>query len=226
MRTANCRDGKYFRASPWAEASGNSQNRGAEPPPSRAFAPREEGRPSRRPRSPGLAPLLHALSPAPLSCLLSIVLVLTEMELAGNVMLLPGVQCKDSIFTRIAEERGVCLHDQSENNPKNPHHDGKKMWQQREAVGLLDLQWRAFHSIVSLLFTHRVTPEYGDPDTPEGQEECRESSASQHERETPEGQEWAELGLREGDGGQLEAGYEPSWPLKPGGPGQELGRRW
>ena len=99
----------------------------------------EEGRPSPRPRSPGLAPLLQALSPAPLSCLLSIVFVLTEMELAGNVMLLPGVQCKDSIFTRIAKERGVCLHDQRENKPKNPHHDGKKMRQQREAVGLLDL---------------------------------------------------------------------------------------
>lgn len=44
-------------------------------------------------------PLLR-LSPAPLSCLLSIVFVLTEMELAGNVMLLPGVQCKElDIYT-------------------------------------------------------------------------------------------------------------------------------
>lgn len=100
------------------------------------------------------------------------------------------------------------------------------MWQQREAVGLLDLQWRAFHSIVSLLFRHRVTPEYGDPDTPEGQEEYRESSASQHERETPEGQEWAELGLRGGGWGQLEAGYEPSLALEAwrtgAGAGQEV----
>ena len=53
---------------------------------------------------------------------------------------------------------------------------------------------------------HRVTPEYGDPDTPERQEECRESWRSQHWRETPEKQEGAELGLREEDGVQLEAG--------------------
>ena len=42
------------------------------------------------------------------------VFVLTEMELAGNVMVVSGVQYKDSIFTHIAKERGVCLHDQSE----------------------------------------------------------------------------------------------------------------
>lgn len=51
-----------------------------------------------------------------------------------------------------------------------------------------------------------VTPEYGHPDTPERQEERRESERSQHWRETPEKQEGAELGLREEDGGQLEAG--------------------
>ena len=70
---------------------------------------------TRRPRSPGFHPVLQALSPStPNLPLVYYVFVLTERELAGNVMLISGVQCKDSIFTHIAKERGACLHDQSE----------------------------------------------------------------------------------------------------------------